>query len=155
MPASRPRYVSLEYAGHDPRACAEELLVAIAAFAGDDYVPHGVSFEITCIDPGDAQVENGRPPRPYWFIRGPGFHDARISDDDVVSVVEDLPPTHAIVVVIIDEALAQPATSLTSLTEIRWEGGAGGFELRGTNRVRTATLDLVAHDADPELFERA
>ena len=128
-----------EYEGTDHRECALEMLAAIADFAGDVLVPAGVAFEIACLDPG-ALVESGQPPRPYWFIRGPGFHDAKISEDDVLSVVEDLVPTHAVVTALIDEALAQPAPGITSLIELRWEGGK--ILLNATNRFQIVTLEL-------------
>jgi len=160
---SRILVTTFEYAADDPRRAQDALLAAVEVFARDRFVPLGVSFEITCLDPDLPFVESGLAPRPYWFIRGPGFFDRRISDDDVVSVIEDLVPTHDIVTAIIDEALAQPtAYGTTSLTELRWEGLAldgieRGITLRGTNRFHTATLELATEQtlrrSHPELFE--
>lgn len=137
---------TFELAADDPRAAEAELLAAIEAFGRDRFTPRGVYFEIALLDPDLPFIEMGPPPRPYWFIRGPGFFDERISDDDVVSVVEDLVPTHDIVTAIIEEALAQPVPHGTpTLSDLRWEGVDDlerAITLRGTNRFHTATLEL-------------
>lgn len=89
-----------------------------------------------------------------------------MSDEEVVSVVEDLVPTHEIVTAIIEEALAQPVPhGTTTLSDLRWEGVTVaelecGITLRGTNRFHTATLELGvdrhllrAHPDMIELFD--
>lgn len=152
---------ALVFDGETPQQCAGELIAAASAFGGEVFVPRGVSFEITCLDAHNTSIEMGRPPRPYWFIRGPHFEDARVSDDDVVSVVEDLVPTFDVVAAIIDEALAQPAPGVLSLTDLSWEGLEPPCEIRlhGTNRFHSATLQVGMYPdtVPPELaaeFER-
>lgn len=151
---------TFEFAANDPRTAETELLAAIEAFGRERFTPRGVYFEIALLDPDLPFIEIGKPPRPYWFIRGPGFFDERISDDDVVSVVEDLVPTHEIVTAIIEEALAQPVPrGTTTLSDLRWEGVADierAIALRGTNRFHTATLELGANRQllHPDLVKR-